>query len=133
MGTSGWRSRRSVIEQVALEAWRFDFHQAVHLIETLRPEACSVGEGSSTEHEALRFRSSLASTFPASDLAGVRPSHPGQPHWELDVNFMGLAGAFGPDAIRFVTHRDVSRKDSIDAAEALNGEIQAQTETAGLK
>ena len=44
-----------------------------------------------------------------------------------------LAGAVGPDAIRFVTHRDVSRKDSIDAAEALNGEIQAQTETAGLK
>jgi threonine aldolase len=44
-----------------------------------------------------------------------------------------LAGAFGPDAIRVVTHRDVSRKDCIDAAEALTEEIQAQMETAGSK
>ncbi len=35
-----------------------------------------------------------------------------------------LAGAFGPDAIRVVTHRDVSRKDCIDAAEALTEEIE---------
>jgi len=39
-----------------------------------------------------------------------------------------LAGAFGPDAIRLVTHRDVSRKDCIDAAEALAEEIQARVE-----
>ena len=44
-----------------------------------------------------------------------------------------LAGAFGPDAIRLVTHRDVSREDCIDAAEALTEEIEAQMETAGLK
>ena len=44
-----------------------------------------------------------------------------------------LANAFGPDAIRLVTHRDVTRNDCIDAAEALTEEIQAQTETAGLK
>jgi len=44
-----------------------------------------------------------------------------------------LANAFGPDAIRLVTHRDVSRKDCIDAAGALTEEIQAQVETAGLR
>ncbi len=44
-----------------------------------------------------------------------------------------LAGAFGPDAIRVVTHRDVSRKDCIDAAEALTEEIEAQVEAADLK
>ena len=33
-------------------------------------------------------------------------------------------GAFGPDAIRLVTHRDVSRDDCIDAAEALTEEIE---------
>ena len=37
-----------------------------------------------------------------------------------------LAGAFGPDAIRLVTHRDVSRKDCIDAAEALTEGIEAE-------
>ncbi len=36
-----------------------------------------------------------------------------------------LAGAFGPDAIRLVTHRDVSRDQCIDAAEALTEEIEA--------
>lgn len=40
-----------------------------------------------------------------------------------------LAGAFGPDAIRLVTHRDVSRVDCIDAAEALTEEIEKQKVT----
>jgi len=44
-----------------------------------------------------------------------------------------LAGAFGPDAIRLVTHRDVSRDDCIDAAEALTEEIEAGIKTASTK
>ncbi len=44
-----------------------------------------------------------------------------------------LAGAFGPDAIRLVTHRDVSRGQCIDAAEALTEEIEAGIKTAGLR
>ncbi len=36
-----------------------------------------------------------------------------------------LAGAFQRDAVRLVTHRDVSRKDCIDAAEVLTDEIAA--------
>jgi threonine aldolase len=44
-----------------------------------------------------------------------------------------LAGAFGPDAIRLVTHRDVSRADCIDAAEILTQEIGAGMKTASLQ
>ncbi len=44
-----------------------------------------------------------------------------------------LAGAFGPDAIRLVTHRDVSRGECIDAAEALTEEIEAGIKTASLQ
>jgi threonine aldolase len=44
-----------------------------------------------------------------------------------------LAGAFGPDAIRLVTHRDVSREQCIDAAKALTEEIEAGIKTAGLR
>ena len=36
-----------------------------------------------------------------------------------------LVGAFGPNAVRVVTHRDVRRKDCIDAAEALKEEIES--------
>ena len=44
-----------------------------------------------------------------------------------------LVGAFAPGAVRVVTHRDVSRKDCIDAAEALTEEIQAGIKTASTK
>jgi len=44
-----------------------------------------------------------------------------------------LVGAFGKDAIRVVTHRDVSRGECIDAAEALTEEIEALITTPGLK
>jgi threonine aldolase len=44
-----------------------------------------------------------------------------------------LVGAFGPDAIRLVTHRDVSRDDCINAAEALTEEIEAGIKTASTK
>jgi len=43
-----------------------------------------------------------------------------------------LVNTFGPDAIRVVTHRDVSREQCIDAAQALTEEIEAVT-TAGLQ
>jgi len=38
-----------------------------------------------------------------------------------------LAGTVGPDAIRLVTHNDVSRGHCITAAEALTEEIEAAT------
>jgi threonine aldolase len=44
-----------------------------------------------------------------------------------------LAGAFGPDAVRLVTHRDVSRGQCIDAAETLTQEIAAGVEAARLQ
>jgi threonine aldolase len=37
-----------------------------------------------------------------------------------------LVGTTGPDAIRVVTHRDVSREQCIDAAEVLTNEIEAR-------
>jgi threonine aldolase len=44
-----------------------------------------------------------------------------------------LAIALSSHVVRLVTHRDVSRKECIDAADALTEEIGAQMETAGLK
>ena len=42
-----------------------------------------------------------------------------------------LASALGPNLVRLVTHREVSREQCIDAAEALTEEIEAQMEKAG--
>jgi threonine aldolase len=44
-----------------------------------------------------------------------------------------LVGAFGTDAIRVVTHRDVSRRDCIGAAEALTKEVEASVRDASAK
>jgi threonine aldolase len=44
-----------------------------------------------------------------------------------------LVSTIGPDTVRVVTHRDVSRKDCIEAAEALTKEIEAGIKTASIK
>jgi threonine aldolase len=42
-----------------------------------------------------------------------------------------LVGAFRADSVRVVTHRDVSRKDCIDAAQALTEEIESAITATG--
>lgn len=117
MGSSGWRSPDSVIEQLHKEGHRFDFYQAVSLIErhcrdelarrtagaerqgvSANTRVHSVGLGVDPEREAVRFHASLTRAFPACDLDSVSvPGEGGEDrHWSVEVNFMGLAGAFGP-------------------------------------
>jgi type VI secretion system protein ImpH len=96
MAAFGWRKDRPLAEQLFAEAYRFDFFQAVHLLERLLPRAVRVGEGSGVRPEPVRFRSSLMAAFPASEIdrltLGARPGEPP----EMVVNFLGLAGGFGP-------------------------------------
>lgn len=121
MAPTGWRSPRSVIEQLAAEAHRFDALQAIGLIERMMPDARSAGDGANPAHEAVRFRSSLTTAFPASDLAAATPPGPGEPRWELLVNFFGLAGGFGPlpppfteAVVRQVRSGDTAARDFLD-------------------
>jgi type VI secretion system protein ImpH len=96
MAAFGWRTDRPVAEQLFAEAYRFDFFQAVHLLERLMPRAPRVGDTGGLRPEPVRFRSSLMAAFPASEIdrlaLGARPGEPP----EMTVNFMGLAGGFGP-------------------------------------
>lgn len=96
MAAFGWRKDRPLAEQLFAEAYRFDFFQAVHLLERLLPRTVRVGEGSGVPPEPVRFRSSLMAAFPASEIDRLRlGAAPGEPP-EMVVNFMGLAGGFGP-------------------------------------
>lgn len=89
-------SRASLIRRLRLETHRFDFHQAVRVLEAAVPEAEPVGQGADPRREVVRFRGSVAAGFPASDLGRLRfdPAD-GEPP-ELEVNFLSLGGAFGP-------------------------------------
>ncbi|HEV7372441.1 type VI secretion system baseplate subunit TssG [Arenibaculum sp.] len=95
MAASGWRKGRSVADLLFKEGHRFDFYQAVRLLEMLDPVGASVGEGPDASAEVVRFSSSLKSAFPASDLDRVEMPGAGR-QFGMQVNFMGLAGAFGP-------------------------------------
>jgi len=92
----GWRSGRSVEEWLYSEPYRFDFFQAVTILERLHAGAHSPGAGADAEKEAVRFHSRVGLDFPASDVQQLTPPlKPGQPS-DMTVNFLGLAGAFGP-------------------------------------
>src|SRR5262249_36158429 len=96
MATHGWGTAPSVASWLFDEGYRFDFYQAVKLLELLQPDSTAVGEGAEPEKEAVRFTSKISMAFPATDVATIHPpKHPGTPA-EMTVNFLGLAGCLGP-------------------------------------
>jgi type VI secretion system protein ImpH len=87
MATAGWRGARPLSEVLRAEPQRFDALQAVRLLEAAAAESGAA---------AVRFRGSLGSAFPASEINRLDPpAQPGAPV-ELTVSFMTLAGGFGP-------------------------------------
>jgi type VI secretion system protein ImpH len=96
MATYGWGTDHSVATGLFTAGHRFDFYQAVRLLELLQPASLAVGESAEPHKEAVRFKSRVSLAFPATDVAAVQPpGSPGMPA-EMTVNFMGLAGGLGP-------------------------------------
>jgi type VI secretion system protein ImpH len=92
----GWQTDHSLADWLFAEPYRFDFFQAVRLLEALHRELLSPGVDSNPAQEAVRFHSRVALDFPASEVQQLTlPPTAGAPA-EMTVNFMGLAGAFGP-------------------------------------
>jgi type VI secretion system protein ImpH len=77
------------------EGFRFDFFQAVRVIERLFPNRRAVGGDTSPSKEAVRFRSLLSLTFPPSAVQDVaRPADENAPA-QMTIAFMGLTGLTG--------------------------------------
>lgn len=101
---------RSVSERLAQEPGRFNFFQAVRILERMSlvqsrrahgPRRGRVGEDAAPAEETVRFRSLPSHAFPAVDVHSVRSTSgrrvdnaPGPPP-ELFVTFFGLVGALG--------------------------------------
>lgn len=117
----GWKSEVPLKDWLFAEGYKFDFYQAVRLLEMLIPDSESAGEGSDPREEAVRFRSNNTLSFPASDVQEVAPPvEPGHPA-RMEVNFLGLAGAHGPLPHPFtelilerVRQRDTALRDFLD-------------------
>src|SRR5215475_11904459 len=96
-------SEKELEERLFTEPYRFDFFQAVRLLERLTPDRLPVGrvneEGQVTlpESEIARFRTSVSLRFPPSQVHNLGRVREGesdrQP--EMEVAFMGLTGPLG--------------------------------------
>lgn len=121
MVAHGWGKDSPVDEWLFAEGYRFDFFQAVNLLEIANTLKVSVGEGSEPEKEAVRFKSAVGLDFPASDIVEVKPPEDVGTPAAMVVNFMGLAGILGPLyhpttelILERVSKKDTAFKDFLD-------------------
>ena len=90
--------KKSVRDQLFEEPYRFEFFQAVRLLEKLYPEKQAVGGDAMPQQEVVRFRSRVAMDFPASEVHEINVSADDASDDErLDLfqNFMAMAGVSG--------------------------------------
>jgi len=91
-------AKTSVKEQLYEEPYRFEFFQAVRLLQKLLPEKQMVGGEAMPVQELVRFRSRVAMEFPSSEVHEIRESvdeGSGDDRLELFQNFMAMAGVSG--------------------------------------
>ncbi len=117
------KSRRTVpplIEELRNRPYRFDFYQAVRLVELARgvgvdpdSKAVAIGEGADPRKEAVRFEADPSLAFPPSSIKSYLPKEDGGPD-DMTIRFMGLAGAMGPLPRPFTERliRRVAKKDT---------------------
>jgi type VI secretion system protein ImpH len=108
MAAAGGRSRAPVSEQLLAEPYRFDFFQAVRLLERIGREASRdplrrypVGQDYWPKQEIVRFGVTPSLSFPAGPIGEIRrAAEPvneqltGRPP-QMTVSFMGLTGPNG--------------------------------------
>ena len=96
MATYGWGTDRSVDETLFREGHRFNFYQAVRLLEMMRPRRSFRSARAPDPLLENRPASSpkVSLDFPAGEVEVRAVRQSDQP--EMVVNFLGLAGVFGP-------------------------------------
>jgi type VI secretion system protein ImpH len=104
MAAQGRRNDTPLIERLLTEPGRFEFFQAVRLLERMEPSRGRVGEDTLPGREVVHFRAAPTIRFPASEVLSIRSgpdreketgaTRPGSPY-EMIVNFMGLTGPKG--------------------------------------
>ena len=110
MAPPSGRNRAPVSQELFDEAYRFDFFQAVRLLERMaweqsgkdgRGERHPVGQDHGPEEEAVRFRAVASHSFPTGSIRQIRrptgrtPDEAGEPPPEMSVSFAGLTGPHG--------------------------------------
>lgn len=74
---------------------KFEFLQAVRVLEQLSPGRKPVGYAGPPSDEAVRFGARQSLSFPASEIQSIVADESGQTPPDMIVNFMGLTGPLG--------------------------------------
>jgi type VI secretion system protein ImpH len=141
--TYGWGKNTTLEDWLFAEGHRFDFFQAVRLLEIIHTADSgeetshyaqqngegfvTPGQGSDPTKEIVRFKSAVKLDFPSSDIAQVKSQKDEQfkktspAPAEMTVNFLGLAGGLGALDIpttelvlQNASHSDAALKDFLD-------------------
>lgn len=118
----GWRSSPSVGEWLFAEGYRFEFIQALRLLDQLDSSIKHKAPGEfAPGHESFKLRSAVGFNFPPSEIHSITPAttHDSKP--ELIANFFSLAGSSAPlpDWVAELLmqqerHRDTGLRDFLD-------------------
>ncbi len=89
------RGRNSPLDKTLFdEPYRFEFFQAVRLLERMYSERRPVGRESAPASEVARFRTRASLAFPASQIHQLTSEDDDKPP-QMTVSFMGLTGQMG--------------------------------------
>ncbi len=96
--------RKPLEQELFDEPYKFDFFQAVRLLEKIFPDKKPVGGEAMPHEEIIRFRSRPSLGFPPSQIHKFEKSfdeHTEQEKIELFINFMGMLGANGAMPVHY--------------------------------
>jgi type VI secretion system protein ImpH len=95
MATESGRPDPSLKEALFQEPFRFDFFQAVRLLELIYPERKPVGRQARPQEEVVRFRALASLSFPPSAIQDLLGPREGDGPPQMTTAFMGLTGPLG--------------------------------------
>jgi type VI secretion system protein ImpH len=95
MATTGGRADPPLTEILFEESFRFDFFQAVRVLERICHERQPVGYSAIPVDEIVRFTTRISLSFPPSAIYEITSPEDEKRPAEMNVTFMGLAGLIG--------------------------------------
>jgi len=109
-------ARQELLRRLADEPHKFDFFQAVRLLENAHPGLPRVGTSLRLRDDPIRFAQTPSLSFAPAALAGFKPSDGNAPP-TLTQRFFGLFGANGPLPLHMTEYaRERARRMPSDRA-----------------
>ncbi len=87
-----------VIRNLLAEGYRYEFFEAVRLIQTLVPDAPRLGHQGPPQKECIRFHPTADLSFAPSDIVEIKKSEgpEGEPRFDVATTFLSLLGSQSP-------------------------------------